>query len=304
MRQITDKERIKLLLDPNNTISSGWLSLYGEILSDMSIPSALKAYFLRIDEQPIDRAYAAWYQELVAAREKLMLSVNGSFRDRLLELFVSIDTYSVSKHQSPKDGIEDRMLKNVLLDLIVIDDSSESHEVIINHFRSAATATDRVAALLAMNRGSSSQRRAILEEVYEEWHINLSGYANYLRVVASGTREDAFKMIEIEKKRPGFDITQPTWSRALFMPMAANNKMVWTTEGIGWVTDTIIEFAPINATTTGRLLNTFQHVRLLKPGLQEKVRAALERIVGSVSATECPAVFGQASSYLNGLKDR
>lgn len=105
-------------------------------------------------------------------------------------------------------------------------------------------------------------------------------------------------MIEAEKRRQGFDIAQPTWSRALFLPMATNNKMVWTDRGINWVADTVIELAPLNATTTGRLLNSFQHVKKLKPPLQAKVRAALERIVRNVSQEESPAVSGQARAYL------
>ncbi|HXW69658.1 MAG TPA: DUF3458 domain-containing protein, partial [Dissulfurispiraceae bacterium] len=47
MRQLTDHERTRLLLNPDDTISPHWLLLYGEILSDRSMPSALKPYFLR-----------------------------------------------------------------------------------------------------------------------------------------------------------------------------------------------------------------------------------------------------------------
>ncbi|HEY9247443.1 MAG TPA: aminopeptidase N C-terminal domain-containing protein, partial [Candidatus Methanoperedens sp.] len=113
-----------------------------------------------------------------------------------------------------------------------------------------------------------------------------------------GTREDVFEMIEAEKGRPGFDITQPTWSRALFLPMATNNRMVWTDRGINWIADKVIELAPINATTTSRLLNTFQHVKKLKSPLQAKVMAALEKIVLYVSQEASPAVHGQARAYL------
>ena len=105
-------------------------------------------------------------------------------------------------------------------------------------------------------------------------------------------------MIEKEKNREGFDITQPTWSRALLLPMAGNNKMVWTDRGIRWITDTIIEVALINPTTTGRLLNTFQQVGRLKQPLQGKVKAALERIAQTVPEQESPAVYGQAKAYL------
>ncbi len=297
-RQLTDIERIRLLLDPGEEASPEWIELYGEVLSTEDMPHSLKAYFLRIDEQPMNREYSTWYQELVDAREKLMLSVTRRYLDRLLEGFSGLDTYSEASTRAHKDGIEARMLKQVLLDLIAADDSEDSHGIILDHFYSATTATDRVTALLALNRSSSPQRKKVLDEAYTAWHSHLSGYANYLRIVASGTREDVFEMIEVEKGRPEFDITQPTWSRALFLPMASNNKMVWTDRGINWLADTVIEFAPINATTTGRLLNTFQHVRKLRSPLQTRVRAALERIVQHVSEETCPAVHGQARAYL------
>jgi len=79
--------------------------------------------------------------------------------------------------------------------------------------------------------------------------------------------------------------------------------MVWTERGIGWVADSAIELAPINAITASRLLNTFQHVRSLKPSVKEKVRTALERILQGVTAGVCPTVNGQAGSYLRGLTE-
>jgi aminopeptidase N len=298
MKQLTDIERIRILLDPNAAVDVQWLELYGRILKDIDLHLALKTYFLRIDEQPMDRKYITWYPELVAARERMMLAVNECYRSELLGLFEGLDTYSISKSLSPKDGIEDRMLKALLIELLSIEDSSESHELIIRHFRSATTANDKVTALAALNRSSSTSRHEVLEEVYHAWKGHLSGYANYLRVVAGGTQPDVFDMIEAEKARPTFDITQPTWCRALFLPMAANNKMVWTDRGINWMADTVISLARVNITTTGRLLNTFQHVALLKPDLKSKVKASLERIVGNVSESETPAIYGQANAYL------
>ena len=297
MRQITDHQRIRLLNDPEARVEEGWLDLYGEILGDGSVPAAIKAFLLRIDEQPMDRDYVTWYQELVSAREDMMLAVNRRLRDRLVKEFLRIDTYRAAT--SPGEGIEERMLKNVLLELVAADDSAGSHRLVIDHFRNATTSTDRVAALTFLNRSSALERRDLLEEAYNGWHENLSGYANYLRVVASGTREDVFDMIGAEKRRPSFDITQPTWARALFLPMAANNKMVWKDQGIEWVADTVVELAPLNATTAGRLLNAFQHVRRMKPLLREKVTAALQRILRDVPEKESPAVYGQARAYLD-----
>jgi aminopeptidase N len=116
--------------------------------------------------------------------------------------------------------------------------------------------------------------------------------------VSSGTIEDVFDRIAEERSRPTFDVNIPTWSRALFLPMAANNKMVWTDRGIQWLVETIIELAPINATTTSRMLNTFQHVHRLKPELRDKVTTSLRRIVQEVSEAASPTIHGQARAYL------
>jgi aminopeptidase N len=302
MRQLTDQQRIRLLTSEAMEVEPHWLEIYGEILSDRHVPAALKAYFLRIDEQPLERRYCTWYSELVAAREKLMLAVNRAYRTQLMEHFQQLDTYRRLPGVSLKDGIGDRLLKQVLLDLMVMDDSDDSHQLILDHFVAATTAQDRVTALLALNRSSSPRRRQILEETCQAWSGHLTGYANYLRVVASGTQPDVFAMIAAEKERPSFDLTQPTWARALFLPMAINTKMVWSDEGIRWVAATVKELAPINATTASRMLNTFQHVGKLRSALQEKVIVALEDILLGVSPEASPTIHGQAKAYLEGLE--
>ncbi|AFM24131.1 M1 family metallopeptidase [Desulfomonile tiedjei] len=297
VRRLTDRQRIMLLNDPDAKVDSDWLHLYGELLQESSVSPGLKAFFLRIDEQPLNREYAAWYRELVTARQSLMSSVTKSFKPDLVKSFLDVDTYG--ERHSPKDGIEERILKHVLLDLVAVDDSPESHDLILDHFRKATTAQDKVSALTVLNRSSAPQRREILESIYQAWHPHISGYANYLRIVASGTREDVFEMIEQEKKRPTFNITNPTWCRALFLTMAANTKMIWTDVGIDWITNVIIEFAAFNPFVASRLLNVFQHVKKLKPDLRILVESALRRIVSEVSETVSPTIHGQASAYMS-----
>lgn len=117
-------------------------------------------------------------------------------------------------------------------------------------------------------------------------------------MVGAGTCEDVFDMIQAEKERPTFDINQPTWVRALYFSMAMNNRMLWTDQGVNWLTDSLIELAPINGYVASRLLNTFQQVRNLKPNLQVKVRAALRRIADEVPDGVSPTVHSQAVGYL------
>jgi aminopeptidase N len=285
-----------LLLNDEHKISDEWLELYGEFLKDPTMPPGLKAYFVRIEEQPINRDYFTWFPELVRAREELMTEVNKAYRKELLGLFFSLDTYK--PRSAPKDGIEERILKAVLLDLIAIQDTPETHKIILDHLAAATTAQDRVSALIALNRSGSERRGPLLDETYQSWRTHLSAYANYLRIVAAGTRDDVFDMIEAEKLRPSFDITQPTWARALFLSMAANNKMIWTDQGIKWLTDKVIELSGINPYNAGRLLNTFQQYKRLKPELKAKVKPGLERIIAEVPESVSASLHQQAKSYL------
>jgi len=136
---------VKLLHAPDASVDPGWLGLYGAILADRELAPALRSYFLRIEEQPMDRAYVAWFPELVRAREALMSAVNGLYRTDLVELFNDLDTYEIWTSATISNGIGARMLKHVLLDLIAVSDTTESHMVILDHFRRATTANDKVA---------------------------------------------------------------------------------------------------------------------------------------------------------------
>ncbi len=80
--------------------------------------------------------------------------------------------------------------------------------------------------------------------------------------------------------------------------MANNHKVIWNQRGVNWLADRVIELAPINYTNAGRMLNSFQHVKKMKPELQQLVKPALERIVADVSDTQCPAIHRQAKAYL------
>lgn len=293
VRRLKDMARVKLLEDPKAPVDEGFLKLYAELLS-MDVPTAIKARFLGIGEQPLDRKYIAWYKELVDAREKMMKAVNARYRGLLLKMFESIDTYN--EPGSIEKGIADRMLKSTLLGLIAIDDSAESQELVIGHHKRATNANDTVSSLALLNKTSSPKRRELLDKAFEDWHHNLNGYANYLRVVASGTHDKVFDEIEAETKRESFDMSQPSHTRALFMPMTHNNKMLWTDEGMEWLKGKVIEMAKTNPYIAGKMLSAFQHVNRMKPELAEKVKGHIEDIAEQTKHNA--SVSSQAKSYL------
>jgi aminopeptidase N len=294
-RALTDRERVRLMTGEADRPDPGWLELYGELLAQEA-PPGVKSYLVRIEEEPLDRRYIAWYREMVAAHQALKTAANRAFRGPLLELFQGLETYG--PRSGPADGIEERQLKNVLLALIAADDSGESHGLILEHLERATTAQDRVSALAQLNRSSAPGRLETLERTHRAWRESLNGYANYLRCIASGTNDDVFEQIAREKARPTFDLTQPTLCRALHLPMAFNTKMVWTERGVRWLADSIIELAPVNVTTAGRLLNAFQLRDQMRRPLAAWATEALERVAAEVTDEISAVLHRQALAYL------
>jgi aminopeptidase N len=293
MKRLNDTQRIRLMKGPGADVEQWWIDLYGKVLGERGIPNSLRSELLSIGEESLDRRYLTWYSEKVAAREKMVRAVSRAYRERLISEFRSLDTYSPCPVEK---GIEDRSLKAVLLGLIAIEDSPESHEIIIGHYRKATAANDRVSALATLNRTTSPERREIFEDAYRKWHGHLSGYANYLRAVSSGTNGDVWEMMEREKNRDTMDLKNPTYARSLVMPMAFNTRMVWTDRGMRWVRDSVIFFSRINTTLAIRLLNTFQLVKRMKPERKRKVIQHLRAIAKRCRSNH--AVAGQARAYL------
>ncbi|MEJ5349066.1 MAG: M1 family metallopeptidase [Desulfosoma sp.] len=302
-RQLTDLERVRLMTHPTSTVSDTWLNVFGKLLQNAALPWALKAAMLRIDEQPLDRRYAAWFSELVRAREALMKAVSSRFHEDLVCTFQEVQ--SILNPQDPLPvGIQKRELFGVLVDLLAVADTPAVHDMLLDHLRQAHTASERFRILTAIHRSSYEGRLQLLEETYLQWHRDVTGYANYLKIVGQGIHDDLWDLVEREKNRPGFDLTHPTLSRALLVTVATNTKKVWTEEGIDWIRRHVIEMAPINANIARRLLNTFQHVPGLQPPWRLRVCAALEDILIHVPYQENPSIAGQAQSYLEKCSNR
>ena len=296
MRRLTDAERIKLIKDPNAEVSPEWLGIYSSIASDMTLSPGLKAYFLRIDEQSMSREYLPMYRERYSARIALLKAVADNCMDGLLEAWHAVDTYK--RAQEPVDGIEERQLKAVLLRSIVEKQTPEVYELASKHFHAAWSISDRTAALSCINICGHPDRKKLLESAFEEWNEHLTAYSGYLMIISSGVEDDVFDMIRKEEQRDTFNLVHPGHHRALFLPMTANNSMLWTDRGINWIADTAIRLAGINENSAIRLIACFGHVARLADDLKPKVISALERILEEVDKSVAPSVAGRVETYL------
>ena len=296
MRRLTDMERVRLIHDPAAPVGEGWLDAYGSIVADMSLPPGLKAYLLQIDEQSLAREFLPCYRERYAARLRLLGEAAERHRDALVRTFHGIDTYAPARE--PRDGVEERGLKAVLLRTLMECRSRPMHALAEEHFRRAWNITDKASALSCIQVSDHPERLALLEEARRLWQDHLSAYLTYLGTIGGSIHDDVFELMAREERRPGFSLEHPGHCRALFLPFTANNKMLWTARGIDWIAQTVCRLAPVNDNTALRLLACFRLVDRLADDLRPAVTAALEAVVRGVDSAAAPATAGRARAFL------
>lgn len=297
MRRLTDIQRVRLIRDIDAGPDEQWLEVYGQILRDESISPVFRAHLLRIDESSLDRRYLPCYRKRYHARARLLQIVVKRYYSDFIEVCHATDTYSQA--QDPKIGLEERKLKAVLLRTIIEMDTHETHRLAEDHFRQAWNMSDKVSALHCINLSSHPGRTAILDEALGLWQHNISAYSSYLGVIGAGVHDDVFDRMALEEERPLFKPDHPGHSRSLYLPMGANNKMLWTERGIRWMTDTVIRLSVLNENTAIRLLASFQLVHKLDGDLQREVVRALEQMSEKVDPSVSPSVSGRLAAYLS-----
>jgi len=299
MRRLTDRERIKLVHDVNAPIDDAWQETWAAVLREPDLPPGLRAYLLRIEEQSLDRTTLPMYRERYAARIRLLETLATRYTAELAAAFDAVDTYR--RGAAPEEGIEERKLKAVLLRTLVEAGTPDVHRMAEDHFRRAWNFSDKASALRCINVSTHPRKPEFLEEAFGAWQHHLNGYTTYLAVVASGPHDDVFDLIAREEARPEFNIEHPGHSRALYLPVASNNRMLWTDAGIDWLARTVARLAPVNENTAIRLAAAFQHVARLSDDLKPRVVKALEAMREGVDAAKSASVAGRIRAYLDSV---
>jgi aminopeptidase N len=265
-------------------------------LLDNTLRPGMKAYLLQIDEASLERRFVPLYRERYAVRRRLMRTVAQAVEPDLFRVFGTVDTFA--KSDNPKDGFENRRLKAVLLHMIAAADTPAAWRAVAAHFRSAWHITDRASALHALLQTDSPDRMELLQEALDLWKDHLNGYTTWLRLLGSGRHADAFDRVAEEERQPRFRREHPTHSRALYLPMAANNGLLWSERGLDWFRRTVTEQAGINENTALRIASALQMATQLPDDLRPDVLRTLERIRSAIDATACPALAGRLDAYL------
>ena len=231
------------------------------------------------------------------ARQAFLAAIKRTHRAILDKLYASLKDngpFSITPEAMGK-----RALRNVLLGILSSTHGTGCAKRSREHYMQADNMTDRVAALNVIADINQPQR----EECFDDFYARYKGYPlvvdKYFALQAASPRKDIIQNLKKLKEHTDFIIKNPNRARSLYAAFAMNNPVGFhAVDGSGYdfLTDGIIELNSINPQIAARLLTPMREWKRYTPDRQEKMKAALERILAEKDLS--PDVFEIASKSL------
>jgi aminopeptidase N len=302
MRRLTDLERARIIADPGASPSTLWLELRTEILADATLPPAVAAYLLGVEQQSLDRSLLPRPVERYRAWRTLRRAAAAACGEAaLLEAFGRVDT---TTRRPVREGVGERQLKGVVAEMLCTLGSATAWASVERHFHEAWNISDKLNAAAALHASDAPCRREVMSSLSAVCRPHVAAYGAYLSLVARSPHADVFESIAAEEGLAPFRLEHPGHSRSLLAPFAGNDAQLWTERGLLWMEETIARLALVNENTTLRLLAAFQLVRDFPDAQRKPVLALLTSLRRRLQAEDCPSVSGRIATYLKGVSIR
>ena len=219
-----------------------------------------------------------------AARKALRRQIATRFKSELQRLYAancSQDPYSPDAASAGR-----RSLKNMALGYLgeLAQDDRSLRQMLVDQFRSADNMTDRMAALRVLTDIPGPERQAALDAFYERFQSDALVVDKWLAVQAVSILPDTLARVVALMSHPAFSLRNPNKVRALIGSFTQGNPLRYhAAEGSGYEfhADRVLELDRINANVAARLLAPLGRWRRYGPARQQKMTAALERILAA-----------------------
>jgi aminopeptidase N len=184
-------------------------------------------------------------------------------------------TYSPDAISAGKRG-----LKNLALSYLVEIDDADVHRLAQTQYEHANNMTDRLAALAALVNSNAPGKEAALSSFYQEFEQEALVIDKWFSLQAAARTTDVAAVREL-MKHPAFTLKNPNRARSLIFSFCNGNPAQFhAADGSGYQfwADQVIALNAINPQVAARLARSLDRWRKYAPALQEKMRAALQRV--------------------------
>ncbi|WP_442782520.1 aminopeptidase N [Collimonas fungivorans] len=269
----------------NNAASnSGALGeAFGLILNDAALDAAFRELALTLPSETLlaEQTEVIDPQAIHTSRQYLRGKLGQALKDDLLAAYHASQTpgaYSPDAEASGK-----RALKNVALSYLIQADDEAAHALAQQQYDNANNMTDRLAALVALTNSSAPGKAAALEKFYEDFAQEALVIDKWFALQATAYTADV-AAIRALSEHPAFTLKNPNRARSLIFSFCSGNPVNFhAVDGSGYEfwADQVIALNGVNPQVAARLARSLDRWRKYAPALQEKMRAALQRVAAA-----------------------
>ncbi|AKB31866.1 Membrane alanine aminopeptidase N [Methanosarcina siciliae HI350] len=301
---LVDREKFRLLKNPDAKPSEEFVDLYYKLLNDRQLLERAGGQFLTIFESVEDEEFAHNYQALYDVKQKILKAVAWKYRSSIISAYRFFENSSVSRDSSLEEAarvIKARQAKNICLNILATLDTPDSHTLIKQQFETATCATDRLSAFAAYLNSSAPDKIEVLRAFEAESRQNLIAWEAFLGVIGSNSSIDAVELVREMERSDAFRIEQTNDQRALYGSFARNRKKsLQTEEGRALFAEILGKLARVNEYSTVNMLNTFANIDLMESKYHIPLVKILADLLGELDSQKFPSVYNRIRKLLLG----
>ena len=254
----------------------------GAILADPRLEPAFQAEAILLPREGYigDQMDVVDVNAIHDARERLRLAIATALRGPLEQAYRAMrsnEPYTPDPEQAGR-----RALKNCTLAYIGKLGDDAALALVTEQARTADNMTDSMGALGVLNDLERPEREELHDAFYAQWRDNPLVVEKWLALRALSNRTDTLAAVEGLLRHEAFSIRNPNKVRALIGSFVVGNQLRFHARdgsGYAFAADRVLELDRLNPQVAARLLPPLGRWRRHDAGRQEKMRAALRRVL-------------------------
>jgi len=267
----------------------GITEAFSHVLSDKAADKSLITQAMSIpNEILLAELYPVVNSDAIhEAREFLCNTIAKSLKLDLLNVYHENNV--TQKYTFDAESVGRRNIKNQCLAYLVRLNDEEVRELAMQQYHGADNMTDALAALSSIVNIQCDERSVVLKDFYNKWkHDPLvidKWFAIQARCSLPDTLSDIKRLIEHED----FDIKNPNKVRSVVGSLSFGNPYIFHQADGGsydFISDQIILLNDLNPQMSARMTNAFAIWKRYDTSRQDKMKAALEKILAHNTITK------------------
>ncbi|WP_293778265.1 aminopeptidase N [uncultured Oxalicibacterium sp.] len=258
------------------------------ILNDTTLDPAFREIALTLPSETViaEQMDVIDPQAIHQARRFLRLSLAQALRADLVEAYKKNQTPGAYSPDAQAAG--KRALKNLALSYLAELDDAAAHTLAQTQCDGAENMTDRVAALSALANGNAPGKATALQRFHDDFASEPLVIDKWFSLQAMARTTDVAAARAL-MAHSAFSLKNPNRARSLIFSFCNGNPAQFhAADGSGYAfwAEQVIALDALNPQVAARLARSLDRWRKYAPALQEKMRAALQRVADAATLSK------------------